>query len=153
MTKDEIKKDPGYLRLTIQQQLFVDAMMDNGADKIEAAFASYKCKDRYTAVTMASKCMRNLTITRLLDSYFGEKPSDRVPDRDELAAAAWDRAVNTEDENAALKWFMLVARVLKYHKGEEEAEPSPRKTAAEDAELIAELEKRGLQDANKPASE
>lgn len=155
MTKDEIKKDPGYLRLTIQQQLFVDAMTDNGGDRVEAAFASYKCKDRYSAVTMASKCMRNLIISRLLDAYFDEKPSDRVPSRDELAGAAWERAVNSEDENAAHKWFTLVARVLKYDKAEDAddlTKDQDRRTKAAGDELVAELEKRGLVDAKQPYS-
>lgn len=146
MTKDQIQKDPGYLRLTAQQKIFVDAMMDNGGEKIEAAQDAYNCKDRYSAVTMASKCMRHLVISRLVDAYFGEKPLDRVPTRDELAAAAWDRAVASEDENAAHKWFNLVARVLKYDKEEDAAQKSRDNAAAEDArrELVADLEKRGL---------
>ena len=147
MTREEVKKDPGYLRLTTKQQDFIDAMIENGGDKVEAAASAFTCKDRYSAVTMASKCMRNLIISRLLDAYFGEKASDRVPTRDELAGAAWDRAIASEDENAAHKWFNLVARVLQYDKGEEDASQKQRDNkVAEEArkELVADLEKRGL---------
>lgn len=153
MTREEILKDPGYLRLTEQQKTFVLAMIDNGGDKVEAAFSAYKCKDRYSAVTMASKCYRNLIISRLVDAYYGEKASDRVPSSDELAAAAWDRAIASEDENAAHKWFALVARVLKYDKIEDPAvKEQERRTAAEGDKLIAELEARGLVNAKQPSS-
>lgn len=146
MTKEQVQKDPGFHRLTTQQQVFVETMLDNGGDKIEAAAAAYKCKDRFSAVTMASKCMRNLIISRLVDSYFGEKASDRCPTREELAAAAWERAVNSEDENASQKWFTLVARVLNYaDKKDDEAERSQeRREKKAGEELTAELEARGL---------
>lgn len=155
MTKDEVKKHPAYLRLTVQQQLFVDTMIDNGAEKIDAALTAYKCKDRFTAVTMASKCMRNLNITRLLDRYFGENISDRVPTKEELAAAAWERAVNSEDENACHKWFALVARVLNYtdKKDDDHAEIVAESRSKENVEkLTAELAARGLLNASKPTS-
>lgn len=155
MTKEEILKDPGYLRLTAQQKLFVNAMMDNGGEKIEAAESAYKCKDRYTAVTMASKCMRHLIISRLIDEYFGESAADRYPTRDELAAAAWDRAISSDDEPAAHKWFLLVARVLGYDKSNEDLDPAgkeaQRRAVAKGDELVAELEKRGLVNAKQSA--
>lgn len=142
MTRDEILKDPGYLRLTVQQKLFVDAMIDNGGDKVEAAADAYKCKDRYSAVTMASKLMRNPVIGRLLVGI-----TMRPPTKEELAAEAWKRGLTTKDDIAAHKWLTLAAHVLKYDKEEEDPSKKYRENkATEEArrELVADLEKRGL---------
>lgn len=146
MTAAEVFADPAFLRLSDQQQAFVRALIENGNDKVAAAHAAYACKDDFTARTLANRALKKLTISRLVDAYFEEKPADRIPTRDELAAEAWRRAQSAADDNAAHKWISLVARVLAYDKEPpiEPAQSAPKASAELAEDTLAELEKRGL---------
>ena len=146
MTAPEVFADPAFLRLSEQQQAFVRALIENGNDKVASARSAYTCKDDFTARTLANRALKKLTVARLVDAYFEEKPADRIPTRDELAAEAWRRAQSAADDNAAHKWVSLVARVLSYDKepSAEPAQSAPKASADLGEDTLAELQKRGL---------
>src|SRR6185312_15963206 len=107
MTKAEIFTDPAFLRLSEQQQAFVRSLVENGGDKLAAAHEAYTCKDDFTARTMANRCLRKLQIKRIVDGYFGEELKDSYPSREEMAALAWQRAQNADDDKVAVTWATL----------------------------------------------
>ena len=146
MTKAEIFTDPAFLRLSEQQQAFVRALVENGGDKLAAAHEAYTCKDDFTARTMANRCLRKLQIKRIVDGYFGEELKDSYPSREEMAALAWQRAQNADDDKVAVTWATLAAKILRYDK--DAIEPQKPAQSAQPQELdedtLAELQKRGL---------
>ena len=144
MTKAEIFTDPAFLRLSEQQQAFVKSLVESGGDKLAAAHEAYTCKDDFTARTMANRCLRKLQIKRLVDGYFGEEFI--YPSREEMAAIAWQRAQNADDDKVAVTWATLAAKILRYDK--DTIEPQKPAQSAQPQELdedtLAEIQKRGL---------
>lgn len=145
MTRAEVFADPAFVRLSEQQQAFVRDLVENGGDKVRAAHKAYKCKNDFTARTMANRCLRKLQIKRLADAYFGESLKDQIPSHDEMAAAAWDRFQSAPDDNAAHKWFTAAWNILKPK--DEAVPPAPPASAGPkpvDDDVLKELERRGI---------
>lgn len=143
MTRQEVIVHPVFLRLSDGYKNFVTALMDNGNDKRAAAHLSWKCKDDASAEAMANKALRKPAVRYLVDEYLGVSLASRIPTRDELAAAAWERAQRTTDGNEAHKWFSMVKDVMGYNtKAQETPPPAPAPEAPDDTELMEELESR-----------
>src|SRR5690349_2714722 len=115
MTKDELFKDPLFLRLPEALQKFVRELVENGKDKVAAAHMTWKCKDDLSASSMANRAMRKLAVRKLVDSYFGIDVRDMIPTREEVAAEAWRRFCKETDGATALKWLAIFNQTMGYN--------------------------------------
>lgn len=141
MTIEKLVVDPRYLRLTVQQRVFVKTLCENGGDKRAAAYAAWTCSNDNSATTMANRALRKSEIFKLQNEYFGKDVTDEKFTREEFLATAARRARLSDEDGDAYKFMTLIAGIEGWLKRPAEALPeSPGDKEASVAELIRTLE-------------
>lgn len=136
VTPAELRSHPYYAKLNERQTLFVDALIENGNDRIAAAHAAWKCSSDESARSMAHKAMKNEAVAFLVDQYYGGDPARQRFSRDQALEFAAQKARSAADLKLALDYLRLIAAMEGWlTKAAEKAPEAPTDDSQEAFEL------------------
>jgi hypothetical protein len=111
MTPDEIRSHALFGKLTEKQKVFVNELMVNGNDKIDAASKAWACKNEESARTQANRALKHEGIAFLVEQYFGKDPTRERFTKEGALEFASSKARMTEDPKIALDYLRLVVQM------------------------------------------
>lgn len=111
MTIEELKARPEFaVELNDSQRAFVLAICSNGRNKIEAAQASYTCKDELSAQAIANRNLRHPVMSRLIKDFYGRV--DETGSKQEVMAIVWKKIqTGSLDPKELLQYMNFLAKL------------------------------------------
>lgn len=125
MTPDEIRTHPLFSKLNDRQQIFVNALLSNGNDKLKAAHEAWNCSGDESARTLANRALQNESVSFLIESYFGKDPLRVQFTKEGALEFASQRAREATDPKIALDYLKLIVGMNGWLYKPAENDPKP----------------------------
>lgn len=94
-----------------RKQLFINALLGNGNDKVAAAHAAWKCNGDDSARTLANRALQDEAVAFLVEQYFGRDPSRIRFTREQALEFAAKKARDADDPKLALDFLRLIVQM------------------------------------------
>jgi hypothetical protein len=107
MLATDVFKSPQFQKLSPQQRVFIETLVENGWDKLAAAHTAWQCKDDTSASAMAATAMRNPKIGAIIALI---DPAKSRMTREEALELAAKHARTAAKPAESLKALEMIAR-------------------------------------------
>lgn len=132
MTPDEIRSHPLFEKINDRQRIFIDALLQNGNDKIQAAHKAWTCNGDESARTLANRALQNENVAFLVEQYYGTDPERIQFTREKALDFLAKKARSTKDEKLALDYMKVIVAINGWLVKQQETAPVQQRNDDQD---------------------